>query len=144
MAEMAPEGSRPGPIVDEQGRHLGRHRGVVGFTIGQRRGLGVATGEPRYVTHIDAATATVTIGSRRSLAVGSVVLEQVTSVSGRPLAGECLAQYRAHGEAVPVRVVDGQAAFARPQTAVAPGQTIAFYRGDEVVGGAVIRAAVPA
>lgn len=138
LAEVAPEGFRPGRIVDEEGRPVGHHEGVVGFTVGQRRGLGVAVGEPRYVTAIDPTTATVTIGRRRSLDVGAVTIEGVTSVSGAELEGDLLAQYRAHGEAVGVELGGDRVTFRQPQRAVAPGQTITFYRGDEVAGGAVI------
>lgn len=144
LAAAAPEGFQPGPIVDEEGRRLGEHEGVVGYTIGQRRGLGVAVGEPRYVTGIDPATATVTIGPRRSLEVGAVTIEEITSVSGEGLGGELLAQYRAHGEAVPVELGDNRVVFGAPQSAVAPGQTITFYEEDEVKGGALIAATEPA
>lgn len=141
LASAAPEGFVPGPIVDERGRVVGRHHGIVGFTIGQRRGLGVAVGEPRFVTSIDARTATVTIGPRRDLLVGAVTLEQVSWVSGEPASGEVLVQYRAHGEAVPA-VVDGdRVVFEEPQQAVAAGQTATFYREDEVLGGGIIASA---
>jgi tRNA-uridine 2-sulfurtransferase len=144
LAEVAPEGFQFGPILDEDGRQLGEHDGVVGYTIGQRRGLGVAVGEPRYVTGIDPTTATVTIGRRQSLEVGAVVIEDVTSVSGEGLSGELLAQYRAHGEAVPVELGDNRVVFDTPQSAVAPGQTITFYVDDEVKGGALIAGTEPA
>lgn len=144
LAEVAPEGFQSGPIVDEVGKEVGRHEGVVGYTIGQRRGLGVAVGEPRYVTAIDPATATVTIGRRQSLEVGAVTIEEMTSVSGEGLGGELLAQYRAHGEAVPVELIDQRVVFRAPQSAVAPGQTITFYQDDEVQGGALIAATEPA
>lgn len=144
LAEIAPEGFRSGPIVDEAGSQVGRHEGVVGYTIGQRRGLRVAVGEPRYVTAIDPATATITIGGRQSLEVGAVTIEAMTSVSGEELGGELLAQYRAHGEAVPVELADSRVVFGAPQSAVAPGQTITFYQDDEVKGGALIATTEPA
>lgn len=138
LADEAPEGFSPGPIVDDDGRQLGRHEGVVGFTIGQRRRLGVAMGEPRYVTAIDPSTSTVTVGRREDLLVSSVTVEGFTSVAGTPVAGWVEAQYRAHGEAVGARVEGTTVSFADPPTAVAGGQTITFYHGDEVLGGAVI------
>lgn len=140
MAEHAPEGFAPGAIVDEQGNQVGTHDGVVGFTIGQRRGLGVAVGEPRYVTSIDAAGATVTIGRREDLAVSGIEVDRLRSVSGGSLDGRVLAQYRAHGVAVPARVEGTKVEFDEPQDAVAAGQTITFYDGDEVLGGGVITA----
>lgn len=138
LAGQAPEGFVSGPIVDQDGDELGRHEGVVNFTIGQRRGLGVAMGEPRYVTGIDPKTSTVTIGRARDLLFGSVTLEEVSWVSGDPQGGAMEAQYRAHGDAVPVRVEGRHVTFSEPQPAVATGQTISFYSGDEVLGGGVI------
>lgn len=138
IRSQAPEVERPGPIVDESGTVVGEHRGIVDVTIGQRRGLNVAVGEPRYVTDIVPSTNTVVVGRREQLARTEVVLREMTSVSGRPLPRLVLAQYRAHGDAVPATVVDGILRFEEPQYAVAAGQTIAFYDGDEVLGGAII------
>lgn len=135
---VAPEGFVEGPIVDGDGEVLGAHNGVVGFTIGQRRRLGVAVGEPRYVTSIDATTATVTLGRRHDLAVSGLTLEQLSSVSGCPVTGEVEAQYRSRGASVPASVRGREVTFAEPQEAVAAGQTISFYAGDEVLGGGVI------
>ena len=112
------------------------------MTIGQRRGLNVAVGEPRYVTDIVPSTNTVVIGRRQELARSEVGLREVTTVSGEMLPRRLLAQYRAHGEAVPATtMLDGDrpaVRFDAPQFAIAPGQTIAFYEGDEVLGGAII------
>lgn len=141
LAEEAPEGFVPGPIVDETGAEVGHHEGVVGFTIGQRRGLGVAAGSPRYVTSIDASRATVTIGRRADLRVDAVTLEGVTTVAGEALAGPVEVQYRAHGEAVPGSIDGNRVVFDQPQYAVAAGQTATFYAGEEVLGGGVIRRA---
>src|SRR5690606_12637621 len=141
LAEEAPHGFEPGAIVDQDGNEVGRHDGVVGFTVGQRRGLGVAVGSPRYVTAIDADTATVTIGRRADLRVGAVTLDQMTSVSGTPLEGRVEVQYRAHGEAVPATLDGQRVVFDEPQYAVATGQTASFYAGDEVLGGGIIAGA---
>ena len=83
-------------------------------------------------------SSTVVIGRREDLLVRELEVEQMTSVSGAPLDGRFEAQYRAHGEAVPALVEGHCVRFDEAQSAVAPGQTIAFYSGDEVVGGAVI------
>lgn len=138
LAERAPEGFVSGPIVESDGSEVGRHDGVVGFTIGQRRGIGVARGEPRYVTGIDPSTSTVTIGPKAELLVSSVMLQEMTSVSGKRFDGPVLAQYRAHGDSVPAYLQDAKVTFERSQAAVAAGQTITFYEGDEVLGGAII------
>ena len=141
IRSQAPEVEQPGPIVDETGSVVGEHRGIVDVTIGQRRGLNVAVGEPRYVTDIVPSSNTVVIGRREELARSEVSLREVTTVSGESLPRRVLAQYRAHGDAVPATLShDSRPAlrFDEPQFALAPGQTIAFYEGEEVLGGAVI------
>lgn len=138
LRDVAPEVFRPGKVVDSEGREMGSHDGIAGFTIGQRRGLGMAVGEPRFVTRIEAGTSTVVVGSRDDLAVQSVELDQVTWSAGPAAEGRLMAQYRAHGEPVPAWLTDSSLKFEEPQEAVAPGQTVAFYDGDVVLGGALI------
>lgn len=140
LRAQAPDTVEPGPLVTVGGRQVAVHDGVAGFTIGQRRGLGVALGEPHYVVDVDAGTRTVTIGTRRHLAVERLTVDAVTWVSDPLGPGErTLVQYRAHGEAVEAMWNgDGSVTFTEPQYAVAPGQTAAFYRSDEVLGGGII------
>ncbi len=94
------------------------------------------------MTEIRPETNTVVVGRREDLARLAVELSEVTTTSGQPLDdGPVLAQYRAHGEAVPAALRSNGSVvleFAEPQLAVAPGQTVAFYDGDEVLGGAII------
>lgn len=134
---------RPGPIVDRDGSVLGEHDGITNFTIGQRRGLGVAVGEPRFVTAVDAGTATVTVGRRHDLAVQELDIERLSWVD-LPRPGPMTVQYRAHGAAVAADLTAAGAGavvrFRSPQEAVAAGQTVAFYDGDEVLGGGIIAA----
>ena len=140
LRAQAPQAIEPGVLVTAGGERVGAHDGVADFTIGQRRGLGVAFGEPRYVVGVDAETRTVTIGRREDLAVDEVRVERVTWVD-EPLAPgtDIRIQYRAHGEAVPAMWVgDGTIRFSEPQYAVAPGQTAAFYRDDDVIGGSIV------
>ncbi|MPZ54174.1 MAG: tRNA 2-thiouridine(34) synthase MnmA, partial [Acidimicrobiia bacterium] len=134
----APDVFTPGRIVDTDGTDLGDHDGIAGFTIGQRRGLGVSVGEPRFVSEIDPTTSTVTLGRRQDLETRTIEIEQVSSVGGTPVTGGVLAQYRAHGEAAPAVVSEDKVVFDEPQEAIASGQTVAFYRNSEVMGGAVI------
>ncbi len=137
----APGAFAPGPVVDTAGRVLGSHQGIAGFTVGQRRGLGIAVGEPRYVVDIHPRRSTVVIGTRRDLEVASVELTGVTTTGPRSsLEGPVLTQYRAHAEPVPGVVGGSTLVFDEVQEGVAPGQTIAFYEGDRVLGGAVISA----
>ncbi len=135
----------PGELRDETGAVVGQHRGIAAYTIGQRRGLGVAAGEPRYVTGIDAARNVVTIGPEEALFSDTAVVAEVSWVAGTaPPPGtrlEAKARYRADPapavleEAGPGRAV---VRFERRQRALTPGQAIAFYSGDEVLGGGTI------
>ncbi len=143
LAEQDPDSTRPGRFEDLDGNHLGTHDGITHFTIGQRRGLGVALGEPRYVVRVDPESRVVTLGSHDDLAVGRIALEQVTFV-GPPVDGPVSVQYRAHGNAVAGILEKQQLTFETAQHGVAPGQTVAFYSGEEVLGGAIIAATVPA
>ncbi|HEY2389329.1 MAG TPA: tRNA 2-thiouridine(34) synthase MnmA [Candidatus Binatia bacterium] len=134
----SPQAAAPGAIVDEDGTVVGRHGGVHRFTIGQRRGLGLGGGAPRYVTGIEAATATVQVGPREHLLAAGLVAERVRWM--REPVGEAEVRVRHHHPpvAAALRVVgEGrvEARFAAPVRAVTPGQAAVFYRGDEVVGG---------
>ena len=143
IAEAAPEAHRPGLIVDTSQQPVGKHRGVANFTVGQRRGLGVAAGEPRYVVELDPRTSTVVIGSDRDLQTRAIEVENVSWVTGDPpLNPTCLVQIRAHGEPVEARMEHAglgtnrwTATFVEPERGAAPGQAAVFYRGDEVLGG---------
>jgi tRNA-specific 2-thiouridylase len=130
---------QPGVVVDTEGRMVGRHDGAAGFTVGQRRGLGVATGERRYVVDVDAATATVTIGAPEDLLRPAVELSGVTFTDGCPPPADedLLVQWRAHGTPVAGRLDGTVVRFADPQVRVAPGQVVALYRDDALVGGGI-------
>ena len=138
IRDVAPEAFRPGAVVDSDGQEIGSHDGIVGFTVGQRRGLGVAVGEPRYVIRIEAGTSTVVVGSRDDLSVRSVDIDHLTWTKGSGGDGPVMAQYRAHGDPVPAWLEESSLRFDEPQDAVAPGQTVAFYEHDLVLGGALI------
>ncbi len=138
LRDVAPEAFQPGAVVDSDGHEIGSHDGVVGFTVGQRRGLGVAVGEPRYVIRIEAGSSTVVVGSRDDLSVRRIDIRQLTWTKGSGGDGPVMAQYRAHGEPVPAWLEGASLTFDEPQAAVAPGQTVAFYDGDVVLGGALI------
>ncbi len=130
--------ARAGSVVDVDGSALGAHDGIEAFTIGQRRGLGVATGERRYVVDVDARTATITLGARADLMRDSVSLRDVTYVDASPAgATDLFAQTRAHGTPV-ASTFDGiTVRFATPQPRVAPGQVVALYADDALVGGGI-------
>jgi tRNA-specific 2-thiouridylase len=144
-------GSQPGAIVDAvSGDVVGGHDGAYAFTVGQRRGLRLGVpasdGKPRYVLDVSPVTNTVTVGPAELLDVDVVVGGAPTWCGPAPEAPfEALAQLRAHGAALPCTVsVEESALVVRLHTAargVAPGQTVAVYDGDRVVGSATIQTA---
>ncbi|MFY9586376.1 MAG: tRNA 2-thiouridine(34) synthase MnmA [Actinomycetota bacterium] len=137
-------GTTPGEIVDIDGAVVGEHRGLPHYTVGQRRGLGIETHEKRYVLEVDAPRNRVVVGPSELLARGGLLAERMSWIAERPLPGTMVqAQIRAHGAEIPATletVGDGTATvrFAQPQRGVAPGQLVAFYAGDEVLGGGTI------
>jgi tRNA-specific 2-thiouridylase len=132
-----------GAIVHIDGSVLGSHTGVAGFTVGQRKGLGLGTGAPLYVVDIDPVTATVTVGDRRDILRTRLMADDVVW-QGRP-SQRCAAQIRYRSTATDATAVfDGQLleiAFDSPVEAPAPGQSVVCYDGDVVVGGGVIQSA---
>jgi len=137
LAERMP--AAPGSVVDVDGRALGRHDGVAQFTVGQRRGLGVAAGERRYVVDVDAVTSTVTIGRREDLLRTEIPVRDLRWVHAEPRPGQDLhVQVRAHGSPLPGRLSDAdRVVLDTPAPRVAPGQVVALYDGDALVGGAI-------
>jgi tRNA-specific 2-thiouridylase len=132
-----------GRIVTGEGRELGEHRGVHHFTVGQRRGLGIATGEPLYVIRTDPATQRVTVGGNEELLCGKFFAREVNWVSiaapDAPVGTSVkirnkhqAAPATLHPTAEPGRVA---VVFDEPQRAVTPGQGAVFYDGDRVLGG---------
>ncbi len=134
-----------GPIEDVEGNRLGTHAGHFRFTIGQRRGLGVAASERLYVLSVDAAENRVVVGAGRDLESSEASLENVRFLAGvpdRPL--RIAARVRHRAAEVPATVTPGDhatahVAFGVPVRAVTPGQSCVFYEGEVVVGGGVIR-----
>jgi tRNA-specific 2-thiouridylase len=128
---------RPGRIVHLDGRDLGRHEGQHAFTVGQRRGLGIASSEPLYVTAKDAATGTVTVGPREALAASRVLLER--PLLHRGTAGVEAVRLRYGSASVRCRAREEpggrvQLELDRPAEAVAPGQLACLMAGDRVTG----------
>lgn len=142
LSEKVAEANRPGPITDREGNVLGEHRGVGRYTIGQRKGLGIALGVPVFVTGLDAATNTVTVGDHRDLEVSAIALAEMSFVDEAPADGTpVLVQYRSHGDVFQASVSGARIEFADPVEAVAPGQSAVLYsaaRPEEVLGGGII------
>jgi tRNA-specific 2-thiouridylase len=132
-----------GEIVDRAGRVLGAHRGIAGFTVGQRRGLGIPGKEPRYVLKILGDTRQVVVGAADELGVSELLAESVTWTSARPEAPfSAQLRIRSRHRPTPCTVTPTPtgftAQFERPENAVAPGQAAVVYNGERVVGGGYI------
>lgn len=136
-------GVRPvgGEIVDTDGNKLGTHGGIHNYTVGQRRGLGIAWKEPLYVTSIDTVNARVVVGPKEELLTDGLVAGGVTWTSN-PISGtftgSCSIRYRQKPFPCTARLLDDgrlQVSFAAPQHSVTPGQALVLYDGDTVVGG---------
>jgi tRNA-specific 2-thiouridylase len=133
-----------GVIADAAGNVVGRHEGVAGFTVGQRRGIGVAVGEKRFVTGIDPELNVITIGREEDLMARSLQADRVSWTSAAPAGPmRCDAKIRYRTPAATALVeplTDGRArvTFEQAQRAITPGQAVVFYDGDQVLGGGVI------
>ena len=148
VAERAPDRLRPGPIVDAEGRAVGRHGGVHAFTIGQRKGVGVALGRPVFVVAIDAERATVRLGDEGGLYAAEACIEgaEFSDDVSFPLEADVRVRARHEGERATLSRADGAgvlvARFHRPVRAVSPGQVAVAYQGDRVLGGGTITRAL--
>ncbi|WP_196260596.1 tRNA 2-thiouridine(34) synthase MnmA [Pelagibacterium limicola] len=159
IKKLMPEAEVPGEIVDLNGRVLGQHKGIIHYTVGQRRGLGIASGEPLYVIRLDAKTQRVVVGPKSALATHTVRLRDVNWLGPRPLiemaAGNGYAleakvrSTRAPQEAV-IQIRDGEVyvTLVAGEAGIAPGQACVLYSDDgegaQVLGGGFIAEAVPA
>ena len=155
---LRPQGAEPGDIVHLDGRVLGRHEGITRYTIGQRRGLNVALGDPLFVIRIDADSRQVVVGPREALLTRALVLGETNWIGdGASIVQACeadrpvLARVRSTREPVPGRLtlIDGQpgVAFDGCEEGVAPGQACALYAPEDptrVLGGGFIASAVRA
>jgi tRNA-specific 2-thiouridylase len=149
---LRPKGALPGDIVHLDGRRLGRHEGVTRYTVGQRRGLNVAVGEPLFVVRLDADRREVIVGPREALLAGSLTLSETARLGAEPslalaasFGRRVLARVRSTREPVPARLeMVGEAAtvaFDAPEEGVAPGQACVLYDADDpsrVLGGGFI------
>ncbi|MHC4064414.1 MAG: tRNA 2-thiouridine(34) synthase MnmA [Planctomycetota bacterium] len=139
--QRRPEAFRPGEVVNADGAVLGRHEGLPNFTIGQRRGLGIAAGRPIYVTRLNVLDNTVTVGDRTSLLSRTFTASGLNFlVDPPPAAFRAEVKIRYHHRAAPATVqLRGEdtalVTFDEPQSAITPGQAAVFYEGDAVLGG---------
>lgn len=138
--------SRPGVIRHVDGRILGEHPGHWHFTVGQRRGIGIAHSEPLYVVRIEAESGTVWIGEEAQLYADRLKVQGLSWVGEAPggiLNCQAKIRSRASTEAAQLRILGahtGEVTFAHPQRAIAPGQAVVFFEGEEILGGGWIQA----
>ncbi|MBG6117952.1 tRNA (5-methylaminomethyl-2-thiouridylate)-methyltransferase [Sphingobium sp. AEW010] len=135
VRKLRPDADEGGDIVHVDGRVLGRHKGMIHFTVGQRKGLEIGgQPDPLYVIRLDAAAKRVIVGPKAALAVSGATLTDINWL-GRDFAGPLTAKVRSMAKPVPARLVDGQLLFDTPEYGVAPGQAAVLYDGDHVLGG---------
>ncbi len=159
IAKLRPEAGQGGDIVDLRGRVLGRHGGLMNYTVGQRRGLGLAestagNGEPLFVVRLDPAGGRVVVGPRSALGTAAVSLRDVNWIGDGPYVDGARVAVRLRSTRPPVPAVlrgsreDARVELVEPEGGVSPGQACVFYDGTtdgaRVLGGGVIRATVAA
>jgi tRNA-specific 2-thiouridylase len=137
---------KPGEIVDSQGNVLGHHQGIEQFTVGQRRGLGIASSTPIFVLGVDAETRRVTVGTSDELLQDTLWASQVNYPANTPQGPvEVHAKIRYKASEMPAMLYprgnEAVIRFQEPQRAVTPGQAVAFYVGEELLGGGIIEGA---
>ena len=145
LQERIPQAFRPGPVVDSEGHIIGQHRGVARYTIGQRRGMGIAASHPLYVIKILHDKNEIVVGPNEKLYHKNLITSQVHLVSSEkitpPLSVKAKIRYK-HKEAKaivkPLENDRARVEFEKPQRAITPGQSVVFYDGDVVVGGGII------
>lgn len=136
--------AEPGPILDEQGNIIGRHRGIPFYTAGQRKGLGIFAREPLYVLRIEPERNAIVVGNKKATYGSELVasgLDWIASPPEQPITVRAKIRYR-HPEAeatvIPLSEDEVQVKFREPQMAITPGQAVVFYDGDSVIGGGTI------
>ena len=159
IERLRPGAAEPGEIVDTDGRVLGTHRGIIHFTVGQRRGIGIAAGRPLYVVRLDAAARRVVVGPREALRTSRVRLREVNwlgegSIDGALCAGwhEVFVKVRSTRPPQPAWLSRGaggiEVDLVEGEEGVSPGQACVFYEAAEgqarVLGGGFIRSSIPA
>jgi tRNA-specific 2-thiouridylase len=144
ISRYYPEAVTPGPILDASGKKLGEQRGLAFYTVGQRRGLGISTPRPLYVTALDPSRQAVVVGSREDVPGKWLRAGEPHWIKGEPPAdrfgAEAMARYNTLPKPCEVEICDGafELFFDEKVWALTPGQHAVLYRGDEVLGGGVI------
>ncbi len=146
MGRSCSGATRPGDIVSMDGEVLGRHNGIAYYTVGQRKGLGITSPKPLYVVSIDAKNNRIVVGSDKNTQCSGLLAENINFISGdvpgAPLAVDVKVRYKASPVSATLYPPENDSVkvvFEHKQKAVTPGQSAVFYRGDEVIGGGIIK-----
>ncbi|MFC2062910.1 tRNA 2-thiouridine(34) synthase MnmA, partial [Chloroflexota bacterium] len=148
LKEYMPQAVVPGPILDKQGNTLGEHRGILFYTVGQRKRLGISAKEPRYVTAILPEENAIVVGGREELYGNELVASGLNWIAlaglEKPVSAQARIRYQHHeaaAEITPLAEDRVRVRFAEPQMAITSGQAVVFYHGDIVLGGGTIERA---
>lgn len=146
LKERIPQAVKAGPILDKDSRNIGEHRGILYYTIGQRKRLSIAAKEPLYVTAIDCNRNAIVVGSKNEVYGDELIATDLNWISidilDKPIRAKAKIRYlHNEGDAI-IEPIDGEdkvrVKFSEPQMAITPGQAVVFYDGDTVIGGGVI------
>jgi tRNA-uridine 2-sulfurtransferase len=136
----------PGAILDDKGKTIGQHHGITHYTIGQRKGLGIASPEPLYVTSIDAKNNTLTVGTKEQIYSYEMVAGDLNWIAfdppDRTFKVQARVRYRAQDVEAIITPLDNKELFIKfstPQMAITPGQSVVFYDDTTVIGGGIIK-----
>lgn len=145
LKDYIPEAAKPGPILDEQRNVLGNHRGIMHYTIGQRKKLGISTREPSYVLAIEPEIKAVVVGNKKAAYGDELIATRLNwiAITGleKPILAKAKIRYRhqeVEAEVTPLDKDKVYVKFKEPQLAITPGQAIVFYDEDTVIGGGTI------
>ena len=148
LKDYIPQAAEPGPILNEQGSILGNHQGIMSYTIGQRKGLGISTKEPLYVIAIEPERNAVVVGSKEQALGDELIASDLNWIAitrpTQPITAKAKIRYRypeAEAALTPLDEDRAYVKFVEPQLAITPGQAIVFYDGDIVIGGGTIESA---
>jgi tRNA-specific 2-thiouridylase len=149
LQRNAPEVVQPGPILDRSGSRIGEHQGLAFYTIGQRKGLGIAAPQPMYVLEKDVATNSLVVGTLAELGQPGLIARQVSFISGQPATGPLAVtakiRYKAKEAAAVLRPLSEdrvELLFETPLRDITPGQAVVFYQDEQALGGGIIEKAL--
>jgi len=150
VEKLRPGACEPGEIVDADGQIVGQHQGIIHYTVGQRRGLGISAADPLYVIKLDAINKRVIVGPKQALMCDGLIARELNWLVGdinKPDGQNCLVKVRSASTPIKARIFKNDDKTARvkfdePQPGIAPGQAAVFYDGERVLGGGwIVRAA---